>query len=206
MMSEQRAVTRQDVAWLVALLLIFLLVSAAVNVPLATTFIIHRIRPFGPSMNVTGAEAAARGWPATTPHDQPWPAPTQWGKGERFGTSIYHVNVDAGPAAQNRFSMQVEHYGWPLPTLEKVQCWWDWNDPALKGPEPDPPLHVKWSGLILNPLILGGGLYLLLVAPVAAFLLGRRVARKRANQCVHCAYPLGAWDYCPECGKPVPRV
>jgi hypothetical protein len=102
--------------------------------------------------------------------------------------------------------MEVERYGWPLPTLERVECWWNWNDPALKGPEPDPPLHVARSGLILNPLIVGGGLYLLLVAPIAGFILGRRLARRHARQCIHCAYPLGAHDFCPECGRPVSRI
>jgi hypothetical protein len=205
-MQRPPAVTRQDVRWLVALLLIFLLTAAAVNVPVATTFIIHRSRSLGASVMFNGAEAEAHGWPARTPHAKPWPLPNYWSAGQRFGTAYYHVSYAESAAASAGFSMQAEYYGWPIATLERVQYWWPSGDPSFPAIEPDPPIHIYWPGLILNPLIVGGGAYLLLVVPVAAFYLGQRIARRHANQCIHCGYPLGSWDYCTECGRPVPRA
>lgn len=205
-MVAQRIIRTQDVLQLVAIFLLLVLAAAAANVPLATTFLIHRTRPMGITVNFQGPEAAAHGWPAPTPHPRPWPSPQQWSAGCRFGTASYRVSAPGATPGQNGFQMEVERYGWPLPTLERVECWWNWNDLALKGPEPDPPLHLYWPGLVLNPLMIGSGLYVLLVVPIAAFTLGRRAARRHARPCPYCAYPLGAHDFCPECGRPVPRL
>jgi hypothetical protein len=70
--------------------------------------------------------------------------------------------------------MQAQHLGWPLPVIELKQMWWNWNDPTLNGPEPDPAPTLMPAGLLINPLLLGGGVWLVTVLPAAVFVLARR--------------------------------
>jgi hypothetical protein len=91
--------------------------------------------------------------------------------------------------------------GWPLPVLEQKQMWWDWDDPALKGPEPDPRLQLLPLGLIVNPLIVGSSLFVLL-AGAWVLLVGMRRMRWRAEaRCTNCGYPIRTPSTrCAECG------
>jgi hypothetical protein len=184
-------------------LLFFLLLAAAINIAFAAT----RVRGFhgGPTtINVIGPEAAPYGWPATSPHDHPWPAPRQWseyhpGFGETWRLAW---GVDATTNTTSH-QMQVGLFGWPLASLESVTYFWPQNDPAWStSAEQSPPLRLRWSGIILNPLIFGGGLWLLLIAMPMAFAALRSRRRLRRGQCPACAYDLRG-DHasgCPECG------
>jgi hypothetical protein len=67
-------------------------------------------------------------------------------------------------------------------------------------------MSIKMSGLLLNPLILGGGAFILLAAPIMLFRIARRALRRKENCCTKCNYPLGPWERCPECGNPTPAI
>lgn len=81
--------------------------------------------------------------------------------------------------------------------------WWDWNDPVLTGPISDPPPRLLWMGTLANPILLGTAAWLILVAPLLAFVLGRRAWRAHGGQCTGCGYPVGTSPVCTECGAAV---
>jgi len=59
-------------AWLFLVLL-----AAAVNVTFAAS-LIEDFAGYPRIARYQGAEAAARGWPSSTPHPEPWPKPDDW--------------------------------------------------------------------------------------------------------------------------------
>jgi hypothetical protein len=89
-----------------------------------------------------------------------------------FGVRVY--NVVSRAETPNGVYMQAQHLGWPLPVIELKQKWWNWNDSALNGPEPDPAPTLMPAGLLIIPLLLGGGVWLVTVLPAAVFVLARR--------------------------------
>ena len=186
------------------LLLLFILIGAAINLPIAMQFLHSRTAPPAPILvNVIGPQAALHDWPADTPHDTPWPTPTQWVMNGSFGYKTYNVYGWNGTRSNriDRVQMQVDRMGWPLPVLEKVQMWWPWDDPKWKtANEPDPALHLVWSGVVLNPLIFGLSLWLVFVLPLVLFFNIRRRRRIAQNLCIKCAYPRGTSEKCSECG------
>lgn len=202
--SRQPLITRCELRRLVRWLLFLLLIAAVVNVPLAVTFIRSRTTRRPPPISM-GHEEMARPWPASTPHAEPWPAPSSWDEWRSFGYRECNVMYRAEDGrGRNGFQMQVQFLGWPLPVLEKKQMWWDWNDPALKGPESDPRMSVRLEGLILNPLILGGGAFLILRGRWLLVTLIRRADRRRGYRCMSCGYPIRTPSLrCSECGRPV---
>ena len=99
--------------------------------------------------------------------------------------------------------MEVQLLGWPIPVIEEKQMWWDWDDPKLKGPEPDPALSLKMAGLLVNPLIVGGGAWLIVVLPWFVPVVARRWWRQRQGRCMTCSYPIGTSPVCTECGSAI---
>ena len=187
------------------ILAVLVLVAAALNVPIAVQLIHSRTQLWpGPALHVTGAAAASRGWPHRTPHETAWPAPDYWTVSKEFGGRYYHIaSRSASDPTRNAYSMQYETYGWPLPVLHRVQMWWDWEDPALKGPESDPAMALYWPGLVLNPLIVGGGVWALVIAPWALYFEMQRAKWRRSGRCLRCGYPTGVGPVCTECGTAV---
>ena len=61
-------------------------------------------------------------------------------------------------------------------------------------------MYVKALGLILNPIIVAGIPFLVLIAPPALVMLVRRARRRSRGRCIYCAYPLDGSTTCPECG------
>src|SRR5690606_18706434 len=130
--------------------------------------------PFPPNRNqfqhLSGTDAAARGWPASTPHTNPWPKPTDW--------TIYQpswierrIHAYARPETTDgqSFSMEVTVLRPPLPILQNVCRWWpntpEWSledNRCQQGQTGDRPV---WWGTILNPIAVATPLWLLLVGP-----------------------------------------
>jgi hypothetical protein len=137
-------------------------------------------------------------WPAPTPHKEPWPAPERYDISTRLG--LRHDRAAAAPGGTKRLQMEAWRWGWPRPVYERLIMWWDWDDPAMKGPDPTPPTRVIWSGVGLNPVIVGLPVWLALCVPLAIGRL-RRGRRRRAGRCVWCGYPVGIGPVCTECGR-----
>ena len=155
----------------------------------------------GASMQITGAAAAARGWPSSTPHEKPWPSPTSLNVTRAIG--VRHFNVfGANPTSisGNGYQMTVYQAGWPLPVLERKQMWWDWDDPAMKGPVSDPAPSILYGRLGFSTLILGGGLWLLVFVPLGLWVIGRRVSWTLGGRCTFCGYDMTGMERCSECG------
>ena len=186
-------------------LVLILLFLAAVNVPFAVTKI--RSRTGARALNVVDArdaDATGLGWVARTPHADPWPEPDYWLKHARFGHREYDIRRSSEEPGVNGYSMTVQHLGWPLPVIEIKQMWWDWNDPALAGPEPDPAPRLMASGLVGNPLIVGVPVWLVFVVLPLGVRLHERRKRAKRNDCVWCGYEAGGLAVCPECGRAGP--
>ncbi len=158
-----------------------------------------------PTLDLRGADAAARGWPAHTPFDNPpWPDVTQWTEASRFG----YVRQQAWSSADRKTTHQmvVDRYGWPFTVFEKRQLWRPWEDPKWASTEPnDTGLYTRWDGVVLNSFAIGLPAFLLMCGP--GFL--RRRERRRHGQCIECGYDLrgtpatGPGARCPECGMPI---
>ena len=184
------------------LLVIFILAAAAINVPFATHFLKSRTDDKGRAIIMFhGPEAAVLAWPTATPHEKQWPAPTYWSEYRLFGYRRFHVQ-SADPSL-SRHSMEFELIGWPLPVYEQLQMWWEWSNPEWQtDAQSDPALRLHWRGVLLNPLIFGGGLWLLLIAPLVAHVMIRKTIRRRRGRCLRCGYDLrGDFERgCSECG------
>lgn len=194
--------TRADFRTLLLLWLVLVLLVAVVNVPFALTRIRSRTSPRPPTtVDLRGADAAAMDWPITTPHADAWPEPNYYLVSESFGNREYHVMAPGQNDEGNGFSTQVQHMGWPLPVIEIKQMWWDWNNAALSGPEPDPSPGLLLRGLIGNPLVLGSAAFLIVGLLPYTGVLVRRAWRVRGGDCIWCGYHIGDMDACPECGR-----
>ena len=105
-------------------LLMFVLIGAAVNVPLAVTRLHSRTGTRAPgTLQIRGSEAAAHGWPGPTPHTRPWPDPNTVQADQAWA----YTRINAwGPDMpdRSRLFMQVELMGWPLPVLYKQRSSW----------------------------------------------------------------------------------
>ena len=112
--------------------------------------------------------------------------------------------VESPGGRTDRVQMLVQRMGWPLPVLQRVQMWWPWSDPKWQSnAESDPALQLVWSGVVLNPLLFGGTLWMVLVLPFVVFINVRRRRRIARNCCPKCAYPRGSSQRCSECGDEV---
>jgi hypothetical protein len=190
--------------WRAALgiLLVLLLALAAVNPIVAMGYAPSRSTRTSATFLLNGPAAAAQGWPTWTPHRERWPAPASYQRDARTGRTYYQVSVP-GMGGRNGRQMQLWRWGLPLPVYEKVEMWWDWDDPALQGPEPDPPVRLVWTGVLLNPLIVGVPLWLLTVGVWLLWVIAARVRRRLSGRCAFCGYPIGVGPVCTECGKAV---
>src|SRR5690606_37483618 len=150
----QPLITSRVRLWLVVILVWFMLVSAAITAPVAISLFRPPREHIGQEIRLHGADVGDRRWPTRTPHSEPWPAPDRWDETRQIGFRYFQVRAPGRNPEGNGFTMEVHQYGFPLPIVERVQYWWDWNDPALKGPEATPAMRLLWPGLVLNPLII----------------------------------------------------
>jgi hypothetical protein len=157
--------------------------------------------PSGTELRLMGTQAAARGWPSSTPQDQPWPSPNDWSRNTLSGIWYYKISApNSSNSGGNSFSMQLMQAGWPLPVIENKQMWWDWDDPALKGPVPDPAPSILYGRFFLNTAILGGGVWLIVFGPLGVWVIGRRMSWTLQGHCTFCGYDMVGVERCPECG------
>jgi hypothetical protein len=200
-MRIQQLTSRAERRRLLLLWLFLVLVGAAVNVPLAISKTRSRTTPPPrTTLNLRGAEAAEKPWPSSTPHPDPWPELEYWVYSRSFGYRHFDARASGPDPEANGFTMDVVHLGWPLPVIEHKQMWWDWDNPSLAGPEPDPAPSLLARGLIGNPLLIGTLVFVPLVLMPYAMVMVRRAWRVRGGDCVRCGYTLDGLRTCPECG------
>jgi hypothetical protein len=205
-MAPRHLLTRAQVRRFGALLVLFVLIGAIVNTPFAVGRLRSRMAlPIRPRLQLQGP-AAAKPWPAATPHAKAWPAPDSWSESAAFGYRHYDVRASAPAPGVNGYSMDLQLYGWPLPVLEQKQMWWNWGDPALSNPatglpEPDPAIRLLPIGLVVNPLVIGIGAFAVLIGPWILFVAIRQRLRSRVGGCPFCGYPVGVSPVCTECGR-----
>lgn len=183
-----------------------MLFAAAINAPFAVSRVeTLRHQPASPGSMRRGDDVPKR-WPTATPHDEPWPAPTSWNEWRGFGKRRFDVRWANPDPEKNGFSLKLRWSGWPLPVLEQKQMSWDWDDPALTGPDHSPAMRLMPAGLVLNPIIIGGGLYVLVISTFLAFVIGRRYERMRRGLCLNCGCDVAGRQTCPECGSEVDQA
>jgi hypothetical protein len=182
---------------LMALTLVVMLLAAA-TVSILVAFELmppDKSSPDGERIVITDDDAATLGWPSATPHDNPWPAPERWDRYRKAGFWFYSVSAkDQESKGGFEYQMRLRRAGWPRPVLENKTVWWDRSNPALKGPSNTPPLQILYSQLVLDAIILGGGLWLVLFGPLTLLVICRRVSRMLWES------EMVGLDTCPECG------
>jgi rRNA maturation protein Nop10 len=189
---------RLAVVSLVLLLFLAVIVSLILGIERLPS---QRARISGSQLDLRGPAAGVRGWPSSTPHTKAWPSPQYWVRTTRRGNWYYHVRApNQTDKDANGFSMQLMQSGWPMPVIERKEMWWDWDDPALKGPVPDPSIQILYGRLTLNTLLFGGGLWLIIFGPLGLFVVGRRVVWTLQGHCTFCGYDMTGFEQCPECG------
>lgn len=200
-----RELIRRREVWMCGLSLVFILLAlGTINVAFAVTRIRSRTTPQPPTVeNLFGTDAAERGWVVRTPHDGRWPEPTQWTFRRRFGSREYSIHSESPVPDVNGYQLSLQHLGWPLPVIEIRQMWWDWSDPALQGPEPDPRPHLMPLGIVANPVLVGVPVWIVLVVVPLATMVLRRMVRSRGGRCPWCGYDVEHAAFCPECGPGV---
>lgn len=190
---------RKFLARLAVELGVLLLIATAVNVPigllrLQSRLIVSRL----PTVN--SAHPAQEKWvwepPAATGE---WPEPSQWAEYSGIGLRYYRIS---GKRSNDGYQMQVQFAGFPLPVVALPEMWWPWSGfPSSPDCQPDPGVQVLWVGLLVNPILLAAGAWVLLVAPFEAFFAVRWRRRLKRQLCPYCAYPVGQADVCTECGR-----
>jgi hypothetical protein len=136
----------------------------------------------GEQESLAGPEAAAKGWPSSTPRQKPLSTPSQISIGKRFGVWQYHA-YGAQPENENdnEFFMRVEQAGWPWPVLERKDMAWEWSDPTMSGVESSPAPSVLYGGLLMNSIVLGGGAWLVF-AVLGLCAITRRCKREKTPE------------------------
>lgn len=188
--------------WLILSLMVLVLLCASINVGFALTKMRSRTGLYAPQqISVEGPEAASMGWPSATPHQHAWPPPESLTRWSSFGFVESHAYKSNAEPGRNGYSMQVQHLGWPMPVIELKQMWWDWDDPALQGPESDPRPMLIPTGLVANPILVGVPLWLIVCASPVLILWVRRYLRARKGLCAWCGFEIEDQSLCPECGR-----
>lgn len=190
----------------ILILCFLLLIAAAVNVPLAVqlqaTASKHAVLTLSKSPSFKVREQQ---WPAKLPEGwegpTEWPTPNLWKEKRAFGYTMLDVSYadsweDPLDPDWHIYSMDIEQAGWPLPVVARHHITVDFGRDHSSYED----WRLRWSGVILNPLIVGGGLWLVTVAPLTLFFVSLAHSRRRRGLCSKCGYPLGASKRCPECG------
>ena len=200
-MSAAVLVRTGEVRRLVLALVVTILVLASIN----NTYALWQFRvlrvPRPPVIAQLRDDAArARGWPARTPHAEPWPEPDF---AVTVGTFGYrHHDVRFVVDNWSMLMMIVKRSGWPLPVIEEVEASWADGVLSIEGDGQHLRIGFVPLGLILNPLMFGVPLWTLgFVLPMMLTVRRRRV-RLRRGDCVWCGYAMGPLEVCPECGRP----
>jgi hypothetical protein len=203
-----RLIKEGEIRLAVLAMVVLLLVAAIVNLAIGIRMLPGlEVQPEGGTMSdLEGAEAAAKGWPSTTPHETPWPPPNSWRQQRWPGLWLYWVDSsNPSDPEGSGFAMSLIQSGWPWPVIERKRMWWDWDDPLLMGPESKPATQILFGGLALNTVILGSGLWLILLGPLALFVIGRRVARTLHGCCAFCGSGMAGLMECSACAWPTNR-
>lgn len=199
-----RIIRRDETLRAIKLLALFVLLAAIVNVPWAVTF----MRPGAKALRLVGPirepSPIPAHWPSSTPHQTAWPAPDYWRESKAFGCQAFDVRSVSSSKrkGQNHFSMRVQQAGWPYQVVEEKYLFWDFNDPALQGPETAPAASIQTKGFLLNSALLGTLAWVLVVMPWILVKIAIRYLRRRSNRCTACGYPIGVSTVCTECGAP----
>lgn len=131
---------------------------------------------------------------------KPEAAPPGWG---RSPPGAY------APADKDEYSVWSRSTGWPMPGMVRHTLWSNGVEYPLgvidNGATVTPatlgmrarvlPLQPRWPGFVVNTLLFGA-----CAAVLACPLRLRGWLRSRRNLCARCAYPLGGFTVCPECG------
>ena len=187
------------------ILLMFILAAAAINVPAAMLMMPWPANPTKGLTVIVENPATGREWPIRTPHPRAWPVVNAWMEARSFG--VTHVDARHVEQLQTTHNVTVTSAGWPLRCVAKVQYWWPWDDPAWSmvnaSTVSDPGLVLRPIGLVLNPILVGGGLWVLLFGVPLALGRVRRWRRARRGACRGCGYDLrgSTVGRCPECGR-----
>jgi hypothetical protein len=184
---------------------VMFLVLATLQVPVLIELVTPIPWSGKPTMQRVGGTTPE--WPATTPHEQPWPAVTQInierGVARRRTTTWSSTSMQG--IVQTTHRMQHDVYGWPLPMLYHTRRWWP-SSPSWASDAPwDTGLRVNWVGSVLNPLMgvaIAATIWFLPAWIVRAI---RSYRRRRRGCCAKCGYPIGVSALCTECGNTLPH-
>lgn len=188
------------------MLLVFVYVFlAAIEVPLLLQFVVPQ--PWESKGLSKGPKPVllSQGWPTSTPHQQPWPAPTQLSKTEAFmrrRQSAWSVSSLNG-MLQTTHHMHHDTYGWPLPSLYRTQRWWPASPTWASDAPWDTGIRVSWTGFFFNPLLVVLSIGLVWLGPIGIkrAIIDRR--RRKLGRCSSCGYPVGVSPVCTECGAAI---
>ncbi|MCH7849278.1 MAG: hypothetical protein IIB53_13045 [Planctomycetes bacterium] len=178
-------------------LLTLILLGAVLNVPIAIQFVDKQTKARTAYTQLFGTDAAQRGWPSPPP--LPWPEVSFRSDATTFG----HRQIDARAVegSETTHSMQLDLYGWPFAAVQERQLWWPWDDPKWSTNVPHSPgVQLRWSGVVLNPILYGLAVWLVFYVPFVASRAIRGAYRRRKGRCVNCGYPTGVSVKCTECG------
>lgn len=147
-------------------------------------------------------EAAALGWPSVTPKEPEWPKPNVWVKYVRKGQRDYYASGDDPDDNAFSYSMHVQHMGWPISVLEVKTTMRKRHNTVLESfpAQGEPRPTIMLNGAIGTPLLFGVPLWCLLWGEVFGSRRAKMRSRRRRGLCVWCAYEIGDFEKCPECG------
>lgn len=187
-----------------------ILLAAVINVPFAASRMEPRRAPrTGQRLDFKGEDIPKR-WPLPTPHATAWPLPNRWTQYNKFARTLYEAEWADPKEGRTWFSMRAQVVGWPLPVLEEKGMRWDHRSPSdYPGMDYYPGVGLLLKGAILNPIIVGGSVYLLLASTFLVRVVRKRSKRMRRGLCLACGYDLhglqagsdGKPTICPECGS-----
>lgn len=184
-----------------------LIIAAIVNVPLSVEFLLPAKWTRKPGVTLSGTNAAARGWPAPTPHEKAWPDPSMTTIERAFArrrTETWTVQaLDRGLPPRTTHKIVDMRYGWPLKCLRRTQLWWPDNQEWRIDAEWDTGVRLDWTGVLLNPVIAAAGAWAIVFGPWGVWRAVVGWRRRRAGCCPRCGYPIGTSPVCTECGAPV---
>ncbi|MBL9147316.1 MAG: hypothetical protein JNM94_01345 [Phycisphaerae bacterium] len=158
-------------------------------------------RSLGGGVRIAGAAAASRGWPVTPP--SPGPAPDILDVTTTFSARV--IDAQALRAGVATHAIEVREFGWPFPVLRDIRFLWPSDNASTAAVAPiETGLRLVPSALLLNPLVVGGLLWLAMLVPLALVLGLRRWIRAMGGRCAACGHQTRGGAVCPECGAAAP--